>query len=83
MRPVSNGPIRRDATRHKVLLSDGFRETLTEVEVQNYTRLLSRLSDFRFCREQIFIYLTYKRKVLANQGRAIKENEHAVFFDST
>lgn len=45
--PVSNGPIRRDATRHKVL-SDGFREALTEVEVQNYT-LLSRLPDFRFC----------------------------------
>lgn len=48
VRPVSNGPIRRDATRHKVLLSDGFRETPTEVEAQNYT-LLSRLSDFRFC----------------------------------
>lgn len=30
--PVSNGPIRRDATRHKVL-SHGFRETSTEVEV--------------------------------------------------
>lgn len=50
VRPVSNGPIRRDATRHKVLLSDGFRETPTEVEVQNYT-LLSRLPDFRFCRK--------------------------------
>ena len=45
MHPVSNGPTRRDATRHKVLLSDGFRETPTEVEVQIYT-LLSQLHNF-------------------------------------
>lgn len=48
MHPASNGPIRRDATRHKILLSDGFHETLTEVEVQNYTHFSRRLQIFNF-----------------------------------
>jgi len=32
---ASNGPIRRDATRYKILLSDGFREIPAETEIQS------------------------------------------------
>lgn len=52
MHPASNGPIRRDATRHKVLLSDGFHETPTKVEVQNYTRFSRRLQIFNFTKNR-------------------------------
>lgn len=55
VRAASNGPIRRDATRHKVLLSDGFHEfPPAEVEVQDYTPSATYI--FQLHGDQVYLY---------------------------